>query len=70
MAKKIGPDRAAKMTEKEIARAVFAGASTREPRGLSDAFTLPGIQAVASNEDAGHWRWVALGTLDAETVTP
>lgn len=49
MAKKnlIGAKRAAEMTGIEIFSAVFKGASPSEYRGLSDAFSLEGIQTIA-----------------------
>jgi len=61
--KKIGKTKAATMTESEIKAAVFRGASPSELRGLSDAFSFEGIQAIASNPNAGSWRWVACGYL-------
>ena len=61
--KRIGAKRAALMTANEITAAIFRGASPSELRGLSDAFSLEGIQAIASNEHAGDWRWSACRML-------
>jgi hypothetical protein len=47
---------AATLTESQITRRVFRGASPSEPRGLSDAFSEAQIRAIASNPHAGQWR--------------
>lgn len=51
-------------TELSIRERVFAGASVREPRGLTDAFTLDEIAAIAENPAAGVWRDRAIDILD------
>jgi hypothetical protein len=53
------------LTEREITRRVFAGASVSEPRGLSDVFSTAELAAIASSPDAGFWRWHAVSVLDA-----
>lgn len=64
-ARRIGPTRASTMTERSITDAVFYNAHPGDHRGLTDAFTESGIQAVASNEDAGKWSDRAIDYLCA-----
>ena len=56
--------RAAEMSEVAITRRVFRGESPSH-RGLTDAFSLAEIQAIAGNKRAGMWRWAAIWLLDA-----
>jgi len=60
--------RAAVMSESEISERVFHGARSYELRSLRGAFTLDEIAAIANNQNAGRWRWQAIGIVQWGTV--
>lgn len=67
MAKRIkrsnGTPLAATMSADEIERRVMEGAADTEFCSLASAFSPREIEAIASNENAGAWRWEAQAYL-------
>jgi hypothetical protein len=51
------------MTEREFNQAIFAEASTTEPRGPSDAFTLEELLTISSSNVFKQWAWTTRSWL-------